>query len=148
MKLEFRFPNCFWLLTPLLIWNILLSSKITLDAVISDAHSPGWLLIPENIIRTAVFILSLFISLQVVDRVSKTGFFVYLTGILVYFASWLPLILAPQAGWSTSSAGLLAPRLTPLIPFMGITLIGNSWFYAGLSSIFLFLHTWHGIQNL
>ena len=54
----------------------------------------------------------------------------YALGVLVYFASWLPLIYASDAAWSKSAAGLLAPAYTPLICLTGIALIGGSRPYA------------------
>ena len=48
----------------------------------------------------------------------------YILGTLVYFASWLPLFMAPASAWSTSPAGLMAPRLTPFLSFLGIAIIG------------------------
>ena len=148
MKLEFRWFNCFWLLVPLLIWNIALGSKITLDAVLSDANSPAWLLFTENVTRILVFIFPILLPFRVQDNLSKTGLGIYLVGTLIYFATWIPLILAPGSAWSQSPAGLLAPRLTPFLPFLGIAQIGHSVTYAGISIVFILLHTWHGIQNL
>ncbi len=78
----------------------------------------------------------------------KPGLMLYLTGSALYFASWLPLLLTPQSAWSQSAAGLLAPRLTPLLPFLGIALIGQNWVYALVSLIFILAHTWHGVENL
>jgi len=52
------------------------------------------------------------------------------------------------AAWSNSPFGLLAPRLTPFLPFLGIAVIGHSWPYGLVSVVFIFLHTWHGIKNL
>ena len=79
---------------------------------------------------------------------SKLGLGVYVAGTILYFASWLPLLLAPDSAWSLSPAGLLAPRMTPLLPFLGIALIGRSWSYALISLVFVILRTWHGVQNL
>jgi hypothetical protein len=148
MKLELRWLNCLWLMIPLLAWNIVLGPKITDERILSDAFSPQWLLILENVTRVVVFILPLLIPLQLEDRMTKMGLVVYLAGSLIYLASWLPLLLAPGSDWSMSPAGALAPRLTPLIPFLGIALIGRSWPYAWLSLVFISLHTWHGVQNL
>ena len=100
MKLELRWLNCFWLLVPILIWNIALAPKITVEEVVSDAHSPAWLLMAENIARILVFALPLLMPLQVKDDLSKTGLIFYLAGTLIYFASWIPLILAPGSDWS------------------------------------------------
>jgi hypothetical protein len=148
MELKLRWLNCIWLLVPLLAWNIVLGPILTNEKIISDVHSPQWLLLLENVTRIAVFLLPMFIPLQLNERPSKTGLLIYIAGTLVYFASWLPLLLAPHSSWSTSVVGLLAPRLTPLIPFLGIALIGRSVSYAVISLVFITLHTWHGIQNL
>jgi hypothetical protein len=119
-----------------------------MDQVISDAQSPTWLLFAENITRIFVFAFPLFLPMQVKDRLSKTGLIVYLAGTMIYFAAWIPLILAPDSAWSQSAIGLLAPRMTPFLPFLGIALIGHSFLYVCLSVIFIILHTWHGVQNL
>lgn len=147
MKLELRLLNCIWLILPLLAWNLLLGPRITQEAITSDAHSPKWLLIAENFTRILVFALPLLLPLQLKNAWSKAGLIVYILGTLVYFASWMPLLLAPDSGWSQSPAGLLAPRLTPFLCFLGIALIGGSWPYGVISAIFIVLHTWHGIQN-
>jgi len=148
MRFELRLLNCFWLLLPLLLWNFLLGPKITIDKILSDTHSPQWLLALENITRLVVFILPLLIPLVLNDRLSKIGLALYIAGTLIYFVSWLPLLLSPHSSWSTSAAGLLAPRLTPLLPFLGIAMIGHNWIYGIISILFIFLHTWHGIYNL
>lgn len=149
--------NCFWLILPILIWNLIYSPKITDTRITSDAHSPAWLLIAENVTRIAIFILPLLIPLPVgadrdppllVHSVGRIGLMVYVISTLIYFASWLPLLLTPGSTWSSSIAGLLAPRLTPFLCFLGIAMIGRSWLYGSLAAIFTLLHTWHGIQNL
>jgi hypothetical protein len=45
MKLELQWLNGFWLILPLLGWNLILGPRITDPRVTSDAHSPKWLLI-------------------------------------------------------------------------------------------------------
>jgi len=148
MKLGLTPVNCFWLILPLLIWNLVLGPRITQPAILSDAHSPKWLLIAENITRILVFALPLIIPLQTKDVWGKADLAVYILGTLIYFTSWLPLLLAPNSAWSTSPAGLLAPRLTPFLSFLGITLIGQAWPYGLLAAVFIFMHTWHGVNNL
>ena len=88
------------------------------------------------------------LPLRVQDPVSKIGMAAYLIGMTLYFITWIPLIWMPDSNWSQSVVGLLAPRLTPLLPFLGIALIGLSAPYAVISALFIILHTWHGIQNL
>jgi hypothetical protein len=148
MKIGFYWLNGFLLILPLLAWNLVLGPRITLEEVTSDAHSPRWLLLAENITRTVIFAFPLLLPILIKATWNKAGLIVYIVGTLIYFASWLPLILAPASAWSRSAAGLLAPRLAPYLSFLGIALIGNSWPYGALSAIFIFFHTWHGIQNL
>ncbi len=148
MKIEFRLLNCFLLMLPLLIWNVVLSPRIMDSRITSDAHSPAWLLIAENITRTVIFVLPLLFPLQLKDFSSRAGLITYIVGTLIYFASWLPLLFAPGSAWSNSILGLLAPRLTPFLPFLGIAMIERSLPYGILAAVFVFLHTWHGIQNL
>lgn len=151
MKLQLTLLNAFLLILPLLAWNIVLGPKISDERITSDAYSPKWLLAAENLARILVFALPLLIPLRSANwqfALQKSGWIVYIAGTLVYFASWLPLIWAPGSAWSDSPAGLLAPRLTPYLSFLGIALIGGSWPYAGIAAVFIFFHTWHGVQNL
>ncbi len=148
MKFKLRWLNCFWLMVPLLAWNIVLAPAIILEKVISDANSPAWLLTAEGITRIIVFFFPLLLAFQFRDVSGKTGLVVYFLGTILYFASWVPLIWMPASAWSASTVGLLAPRLTPILPFLGIALIGRSAPYAIFSILFIALHTWHGIQNL
>jgi hypothetical protein len=148
MKIDLTLSNCFWLMLPLLAWNLVLGPRITQPAITSDARSPKWLLVAENLTRILVFALPLIIPLQARDIWGKSGLAVYSIGTLVYFTSWMPLLLAPDSAWSNSPAGLLAPRLTPLLSFLGIALIGQTWPYGLVAAVFIFFHIWHGIQNL
>jgi hypothetical protein len=148
VQFKLTWLNCFWLILPLLIWNLVYGPKLTDPRITSDAHSPAWLLVAENITRIGVFILPLLVPLQLKEPLSKSGLAVYIIGTLIYFASWLPLLFAPDSAWSNSNPGLLAPRLTPLLCFLGIATIGGSWPYGALAAAFITLHTWHGIQNL
>lgn len=148
MQFKLVWLNCFWLIVPLLIWNLIYAPRLTDPRITSDAHSPAWQLIAENIIRIGIFILPLLIPLQLKEPLNKVGWVVYVVGTLIYFASWLPLLYDPGSAWSNSPLGLLAPALTPLLSFLGIALIGQSWLYGMLAAAFIAIHTWHGIQNL
>ena len=136
------------MIVPLLAWNLAFGRRISQDAIISDAHSPKWLLFAENFSRILVFALPLLLPLQWKDAWSKAGLALYIIGTVIYFGSWLPLISAPKSGWSSSSVGLLAPRLTPWLSFLGIAMTGGSWLYGVIAAVFICFHTWHGIQNL
>jgi hypothetical protein len=148
MKLELTWANCFWLIVPILVWNIIFGSKLTQEQITSDAHSPAWLLGAENLFRLVTFILPLLLRMRFDTSLGKIGLAVFIIGTLIYFASWLPLMYASQSAWSQSIPGLFAPRLTPLIALFGVAIIAESWPYGLLATIFIFFHTWHGIQNL
>mgnify|MGYP003429393422 FL=1 len=148
VQFKLTWLNCFWLILPLLAWNLVYGPKITDPRITSDANSPAWLLIAENITRIGVFILPLLMPLQLKEPLNKAGLAIYIIGVLGYFGSWLPLLFAPGSAWSNSVPGLLAPRLTPFLCFLGIALIGGSWPYGVLAAVFIAFHTWHGIQNL
>jgi hypothetical protein len=148
MKLELTLVNCFWLVVPLLVWNIAFGSKITQEAITSDAHSPAWLLGAENIFRIITFVLPLLLRMRIDDHLGKIGLAIYGIGTLIYFASWIPLMTAPQSAWSQSIAGLFAPRITPWIALLGVAFVAHSWIYGSIATVFIFFHTWHGIQNL
>jgi hypothetical protein len=77
---------------------------------------------------------------------SKIGIAVYLIGLVVYFASWVPLMVAPTSTWSNSLIGFLAPAYTPLLWLVGIYLIGGWWPYLVLSLVFVSVHIGHWIQ--
>jgi hypothetical protein len=152
MKMEITLANCLWLMLPLLVWNLILGPRIRDPRVASDAHSPKWQLLAENGSRILVFALPLLLPLpsgaEWQSGRAQVGLAVYILGTLVYFATWLPLLFAPASAWSNHPAGLLAPRLTPYLPFLGIALLGGSWLYGGIAAVFICLHTWHGVQNL
>jgi hypothetical protein len=148
MTTQLHLLNCFWLMIPVLLWNLVLGPRITDPRITSDKHSPAWLREAENVSRIIVFAFPLLLPLQWDDAWSKAGLVIYLVGTLSYFASWLPLLLASDSAWSNHSAGLLAPRLTPFLVFLGIALTGHSWLYGVLAAVFIVLHTWHGLQNL
>lgn len=148
MKFDIRLLNCLWLMLPLLVWNVILGPRIMDARITSDLNSPKWLLIAENVVRIFVFVLPLLLPLQLKDITSKAGLWIYIIGTLIYFASWLPFLIAPQSVWTNSPVGLLAPRLTPFLAFLGVAIIGHSWPYGVIAALFIFLHTWHGVQNL
>jgi hypothetical protein len=152
MVLKLAWLNGFLLILPLLAWNLALGPHIRDPRITSDAHSPKWLLLVENCTRILVFVLPLLMPLPSRANwqfaLQKAGLAVYILGSLVYFSSWLPLLLVPASAWSNSPAGLLAPRLTPFLSFLGIAMLGGNWPYAILAAVFIVFHTWHGIQNL
>lgn len=148
MEFTFNWLNCLWLIIPLLVWNLVFGPKLSQEALTSDKHVPIWLSVIENMLRMAVFALPVLMALTWGSRMSQIGMGVYLVGTAIYFASWIPLLAAPDSAWSVSRPGLLAPYATPLLVFVGIALIGDSWIYAILALAFVGTHVGHGLYAL
>lgn len=141
LKLEWL--NCFWLLIPILSWNVIFSSKLAHPAFESDEAVPKELLLLENLLRVAVMILPILMPLRWDTPQSKLGIVVFLIGLMVYLSSWIPLMYAPESAWSNRMLGFLAPAYTPLIWLVGISLIGGWWPYLILSLLFVGIHAGH-----
>ena len=148
------FFNCFLLLIPILVWNVILSKQLP------QAFQPSffWDRIPllvkygENISRMIVFGLTCFMPLPIITATTKKGWWLYIFGTIVYFASWIVLIHFPTSSWSRSWWGFVAPAYTPLLWLLGISLLGRSfyfnlpykhWFFMISALIFLAFHIYH-----
>jgi hypothetical protein len=142
-----RLMNCFWLLVPVLGWNLVLTSRLTQEGFRSDQKVASWILGPEGVLRIVVFAYPLLLPLQAMSEASRAGVAVYVLGLVVYCGSWIPLLRSPDTKWSRAAIGLLAPYLSPLFIFAGIALIGNSGLYLVLSAFFVAMHTLHGVQS-
>jgi hypothetical protein len=147
--------NCFWLLIPILAFNLIFTRQLpaTYHTGVFWKGIPQAIAVPENLLRTLVMILPVFMRLGVSTQRQRIGFGLYLAGLLIYFASWIALIAAPRCTWSTSAMGFMAPAYTPVIWLAGIGLIGHQlqfstvpfkpWMYWALSAAFLTFHNLH-----
>lgn len=146
--------NCGLLLLPAVAWNIGLTQH--LPAAFQPAEFwreiPAPLAFTENALRIAVFVLPFLMPLDLARPGARRALLVFIVGTLVYFASWLALILYPDSAWSRSLLGFAAPAYTPLLWLVGIALLGERlywvafyrwWMYALLSIAFLFAHIAH-----
>jgi hypothetical protein len=140
LKIEFRLLNCLLLIVPLLVWNIVLGPRITDPRITSDAHSPGWLLTCENILRIFVFALPLLFPLQQRHQARSVGCSSSHAGLLPHL---IPM-LAPDSAWSNSAVdcGSAADTFHELLGIACSVRLGS----AHLDGIHL-LPTWHGIQT-
>ena len=146
MMLKLQWLNCFWLLIPILAWNGVFSAKLAHPAFKLDEAVPGWILILENLLRIATMLLPLFMPLRWDTAQSKLGIAIYLLGLVVYFVSWIPLMVVPSSAWSNSPLGFLAPAYTPLLWLAGMGLIAGWWPYLVLSAAFVGVHLVHWSQ--
>ncbi len=154
MKIKKYLLNCFLLLIPLFLWNIILVGYLpeTYSPEIFWKDIPIWIGYSENILRIVVFAIPAIMIFSLQTRLQKIGFRIYLAGIFIYFLSWIFVIIYPQSNWTTNLIGFMAPAYTSLIFLVGIGLIGNKAFfnisylsliYIGLSILFVVFHTTH-----
>jgi hypothetical protein len=146
--------NCFLLTIPIMLWNVFLTKKLpkAFQSEIFWDDIPSFLTYGENVSRIIVFILTFLMPLSILSSTQKKGLFLYISGSILYFASWLILIYFPDSGWSNSILGFMAPAYTPFLWLTGIGLIGNSfyfnltyrrWQFIGTSLVFLTFHNLH-----
>jgi hypothetical protein len=147
--------NCFWLLVPILVFNLVFARQLppAYQADVFESAIPLGITIPENVFRAMVMLLPLVMRPRASTQSQKLGLGLYLAGVLVYFASWGVLIVAPRSAWSISALGFMAPAYTPILWLVGIGLIGDvlvfpraffgPWMYWALSALFLLFHNLH-----
>ena len=150
------FTTCGLLLLPVFVWNAMLMRFLP------PAFSPGefWRDIPpglalaENGLRLLVFIIPFLMPLNLASTRQRIGLRIFITCTLVYFASWLPLIAAPNSPWSQSAIGFLAPAYTPILWFTGLAMLSHRlfwgrfyywWMYLVLSGLFISAHITHAV---
>ena len=148
--------TCGLLLLPVFIWNAALMSLLP-PVYLPDEF---WRDIPdvigtaENLMRLLVFTLPFLMPLSIASTRQRIGLGIFIAGNLVYFASWLALIVAPGSMWSHSAFGFLAPAYTPLIWFAGLALLSHRlfwgsfyrwWMYFVLCCLFLAVHITHAV---
>ncbi|MFN7922175.1 MAG: hypothetical protein U0Q16_18880 [Bryobacteraceae bacterium] len=146
--------NCFWLTVPILVMNVALASRLP------QAYQPSffWRDIPrsvaigEKVSRTVLFLTLLLIPLSIATSRQRAGLALYAVGVLIYFGAWAMQIWFPQAEWSRSRLGFMAPAWTPAGWLAGIALLGDNlyvgmtyhpWMFLALSLVFLMFHNAH-----
>jgi hypothetical protein len=144
--------NCFWFIVPVLLWKqfVTLPGKYTSSIFWRDI--PALLTYGENFTRMPVILFPLILAAHIRRSAQCVGLLLYVTGLVVYGASWLALIVLPTSGWSTSLIGFLAPTYTPLVWAVGIGLIGDQlhwrspyrpWIFVAMAVVFTIFHIWH-----
>ena len=148
--------NCFWLLIPLFLWNLVFANQLP-DFYRDEAvwgNIPPTLEILEHVLRGMVFLLPLIMAFSLKSLIQKVGLGVFILGTLIYFASWIMQIGFPEGNWSQSLIGLAAPAFSTIVWLLGIALIGQkstlpipriSWLYGGSAIAFVIIHTAHSV---
>lgn len=156
-KLKYYLINCFLLLVPIIIWNVIFRAYLPESYILnlSGSKIPSILKWTEDIITILVLVIPLFLQLRVKNRMQRLGLIIYFIGLLIYFFAWRPIILYPNGEWSNSLIGFISLSFTPVIFLTGIGLIGEKMFlnivyhrsvYILLSIIFILLKTSHAIM--
>jgi len=119
--------SCFWLWLPPLAISFLLWAQLppAFGREIFWKDIPQFIGTTENALRLVIILLSLLMAFEIKSASQKTGLGLYLLGLVLYAASQIVLVLAPESGWSTSVVGFTAPAYTPLFWLLGISMIGN-----------------------
>ncbi|PJZ23893.1 hypothetical protein CH352_18850 [Leptospira hartskeerlii] len=94
-----------------------------------NGNIPVSVLIGENIFRTIIFVLPLFLKFDWEFGKSKIGLITYGIGSCLYYLSWLALIFLPNSVWSLSLIGFIAPAYTPIVWLVGISFIANKYYF-------------------
>lgn len=125
------FTNCYILLLPILIWNILFINKLPLSYQPSEFNRdmPIFVLIGENIFRSIIFILPLALKFDWKPLREGVGLLVYGAGSILYYLSWIALIYMPDSSWSLNIMGFSAPAYTPIIWLFGISLAAKEYYF-------------------
>ena len=119
--------SCGVLTVPILVWNVACAGYLPApySSPRFDRDVPSALLLSENLLRVAVIVLPFFMPLEVSTAAQRRGVALFVAGAGIYFASWVPLMVAPSSEWSTSLVGSVAPAYTPLIWLVGLGLLGG-----------------------
>ena len=70
---QIRLLNCFWLLVPVLLWNLVLAPRLTQEGFRSDEKVASWVLGPEGVLRFVGFADPLLLPLQAHSAASRVG---------------------------------------------------------------------------
>ena len=123
--------NGYILIFPIIIWNISFFSYLPSSYAPSNFNSdiPLWIIVGENLFRMVLFIFPLFVQVNIKISFGNKGLIIYLLGILIYFSSWLAIIISPSSVWSSSVLGYSAPAYTPIIWILGLSMMVDSYYF-------------------
>ena len=152
------FTNGYVLLMPIFVWNIIFTLASKLPPAFNpnnfNNNIPPFILIGENLFRGIIFILPLFMLININKATGKKGLIIYGVGSALYYLSWLMLMYAPNSIWSNSALGFIAPAYTPIIWLVGMSLMADSyclkiryakWHYIVSSVVFSVFHIAHTV---
>jgi len=91
--------SCGLLTVPILVWNVVLTRFLppALGSPEFWRDIPPLVAYGEHSLRLAVVVLPFLMPLDLATIAERRGLAVFVTGALVYFAAWIPLMIAPQS---------------------------------------------------
>jgi hypothetical protein len=146
--------SCGLLLIPIAVWNVMLFKHLPVAFQDKEFSRdiPKSLVFTENGLRIAVFTFPFLMPLDITSQSAVTALLIYVGGMLLYFGSWLALILFKTSRWSRRALGFAAPAYTPSLWLLGVAMLGEElfwgtfyrwWMYLLLCIAFLAAHLTH-----
>ena len=149
-NIQHFYSNCFLLFIPVIFLNILFTKYLPEYYLRNISH----IIIPiEIVVRVILMALSTIMKIDIKDRTGKTGFIIYITGLVIYFISYFILINYSDTAVGGNMILQLSGYWTAMIWLIGIGLTGKKLFvkmpyhyslYIILSILFGIIHTYHG----
>ncbi len=143
----------FLFILPALIINVLLIDKLP-SVYTNDfwQNIPLTIILGENITRTLIILLPIFMPISIRTSIKKVGFVIYCLGMLLYIFSWIVTIGNQSGTWIQNFISFSAMAYTPLVWLMGIGMMSERlymrspyrpWMYLMLSLVFVIFHIYH-----
>jgi hypothetical protein len=133
--------NGFWLILPAIIWNVIFAPRLTAPGFTDDSAVPQAILWPELVLRILLFATPILLALKL--PLSKPWLTALVLGYVLYFASWLPHLMAPDGRLAQNPLIIIGPAITPLIWLMAIAALTGSRLYAAAGLVFIVVHVTH-----
>ena len=133
--------NGFWLILPAIVWNVVFASYLTASGFTDDSAVPPAILWSELALRILLFAAPVLLAVKL--PLSTRWLATLVAGYALYFASWLPHLLAPDGPLAQHPAIILGPAITPLIWLLAIAALTDSPLYAAAGLVFVAVHVAH-----
>ncbi|MDH5394208.1 MAG: hypothetical protein OEY11_13560 [Gammaproteobacteria bacterium] len=147
--------NGYMALIPVFIWNYCFTSALPVvyQPASFNHDIPVFITAGENIFRSFIFILPLFFKLGIGSPAQSKGLLVFITGIVLYFVSWLVLMFVPESIWRHHVFVFSAPAYTPVIWLVGLSMMVercyvfkySKWHYIAPAVLFSVFHVYHAV---
>lgn len=131
-------PRLGWVLVPIALWNAALSPWLP-ATIGADEGVPGLLLLTEHALRVAT-VAAVALS-HAYPRPHPAAWPALAASLVIYAASWLPLLVDPAAADVPALA--LAPAITPILFLTALAWLARSRWLGALGAAFWLAHVAH-----